>query len=238
LWFVGRRALGLILAVCATVVLGLAYEALTWPHVVALARENPSTTAFIERYKERARRDTKLPRLSWHMVSYDAISTHLKRAVIVGEDIDFFSHHGFATEEMKAALRAAWAEKELPRGASTITQQLAKNLWLSPSYNPVRKIKEALLTRQLEERLSKRRILDLYLNVAEFGPGIYGAEAAAQRYFGISATDLDEHQAAALAASLPMPSRWHPGDTSRGYLRYVAQIEGRARKASWVAGLV
>jgi len=156
--------------------------------------------------------------------------------VIVAEDIDFFSHHGFATEEMKQALRDAWEDKELPRGASTLTQQLAKNLWLTPSYNPLRKVKEALLTRALESKLDKRRILELYLNVVEFGPGVYGAEAAARRYFGVSAAALDEQQAAALAGGLPKPSQWHPGSTSRVYLRRVQRIVGRMQKASWVYG--
>ncbi len=220
-------------AAAAAAVLGL-WEWATWPDVAALVQRNPSTTAFIERYKSRRQKDGKTPALAWRMVSYGAIANDLKHAVIVAEDIDFFSHHGFATEEMKQALRDAWDEKELPRGASTLTQQLAKNLWLTPSYNPLRKVKEALLTRALEEKLGKRRILELYLNVAEFGPGIYGAEAAARHYFGVSAAALDLHQAAALAGSLPKPSQWHPGSTSRVYLERVRRIEGRVQKTEWV----
>src|SRR6185503_21141231 len=97
----------------------------------------------------------------------------------------------------------------------TISQQVAKNLWLSPSYNPLRKVKEAVLTWQLERNLSKRRILELYLNFAEFGPGTYGAEAAARRYFGTSAAGLSTGQAAQLAAGLSRPKSWHPGVGSR-----------------------
>ena len=122
----------------------------------------------------------------------------------------------------------------MPRGASTITQQVAKNLWLSPSYNPLRKLKEALLTRQLERALSKRRILEIYLNVAEFGPGVYGAEAAAQRYFGVAAAGLDEPQAAQLAAGLPRPSSWHPGSSSRAYANRTRRILGRMARAQWL----
>ena len=136
--------------------------------------------------------------------------------MLVAEDIDFFSHHGFAVEELKKAVQEAWEEGEMPRGASTLTQQLAKNLWLSPSRNPLRKLKEALLTRSLEKHLEKRRILELYLNVVEFAPGVYGAEAAAQRFFGKPAAELSRHEAAALAGGLPKPSSWHPGASEQG----------------------
>ena len=212
----------------------LAWEAVTWPDVAALANDDPETTAFIERYRRRAeRRDLPEPRQRW--VRASRISRHLGHAVLVSEDIEFFSHDGFSRREMRAALEKAWEEREMPRGASTITQQLAKNLWLSPSYNPLRKAKEAILTWQLERTLSKRRILELYLNVAEFGPGVYGAEAAARHYYGTSARGLSRHQAASLAAGLPRPSSWHPGASSRAYGRRVASVERRMRKSSWLA---
>ena len=225
-----------LVAVLAILVLGLGWEVATWPDVAALVKANPPRTAFIERYKARQRSAGKSDSVAWRVVPYDAIARVLKHAVIVSEDIDFFSHHGFATEEMKNALRDAWEEKELPRGASTLTQQLAKNLWLSPSRNPLRKVKEAMLTRELEAKLTKRRILELYLNVAEFGEGIYGAEAAARHYFGVSATELSLQQAAALAGSLPNPSHWHPGSTSPVYLRRVQRVVGLVEKTDWVLG--
>jgi monofunctional biosynthetic peptidoglycan transglycosylase len=146
----------------------------------------------------------------------------------------FFSHRGFDTTEMRAALEKAWKEKEAPRGASTITQQLAKNLWLSPSRNPWRKVKEALLTFELERRLGKRRILELYLNVVELGPGVYGAEAASRHWFGKPASALSELEAASLAASLPMPSRWHPGHGTASYERHVRNVLARMRQARWL----
>jgi monofunctional biosynthetic peptidoglycan transglycosylase len=208
--------------------------AATWPAVGALAKANPKGTAFIDRYLERQRAAGRKPSVAWRPVPYAAIADDLKQAVIVAEDIDFFSHHGFAVAEVRQALRDAWEDRELPRGASTLSQQLVKNRWLSPSYNPLRKLQEAALTWQLERRLPKRRILELYLNVAELGPGIYGAEAAAERYFGVSAAALSARQAAELAASLPRPSTWHPGVTDRGYLRRVARIEGRMARAAWV----
>lgn len=209
-------------------------EALTWPDVARLATENPKTTAFIERYKESERAAGRSGEVRRTWVPYERISPHLKRAVLVAEDIDFFSHKGFATDEMKKALEEAWEEKQLPRGASTLSQQLAKNLWLSPSRNPLRKVKEALLTRQLETHLSKRRILELYLNVAEMGPGVYGAEAAARHWFGIPAAGLTELQAAQLAALLPRPKTWHPRHESRAYTRRVETILRRMRKADWL----
>ena len=215
----------------------LLWQLLTWPDVKRLADEPPKTTAFIEHYRGSGWLGKKKS-VDWRWVPSSRISPNLKRAVLVSEDLRFFSHEGFDTEEIRAALADAWEDKELPRGASTITQQVAKNLWLSPSYNPLRKVKEAILTRQLEKHLSKRRILEIYLNVAEFGRGVYGAEAACRHYFGKSARSLTEHQAAQLAASLPRPRSWHPGVESRGYQRKVRSIERRMAKAGWLRKMV
>jgi monofunctional biosynthetic peptidoglycan transglycosylase len=229
-----RRRRRFLRALLVLLLAYLAWQAVTWPDVAALADEPPETTAFIARYERRAaRRD--LPAVRWKWVPMSRISRHLGHAVVVAEDMEFFSHEGFSTHELEVALRDAWDEKRLPRGASTITQQLAKNLWLSPSYNPLRKVKEAILTWQLERQLSKRRILEVYLNVVELGPGVYGAEAAARHYYGTSARSLTRRQAASLAAALSRPSSWHPGVASRGYQRRVATIEARMRQAQWVA---
>ena len=138
----------------------LAWEAVTWPDVSALAARAPASTAFIDRYRTQEREAGRPGRVQWTWVPYGRISTSLKRAVVVAEDAGFFGHRGFATAEIREAIDKAVKEFGLPRGASTITQQLAKNLWLSPSRNPVRKAKEALLTWQLERALSKRRILE------------------------------------------------------------------------------
>jgi monofunctional biosynthetic peptidoglycan transglycosylase len=229
-----KRWRRLLLALGGLLVAYLAWQLLTWPDVAALAQENPESTAFIDAWKRRAQRDGREPTPRWRWVSYGAISPQLKQAVVVAEDIDFFSHDGFATGELKTALADAWQERKVPRGASTITQQLAKNLWLTPSRNPLRKLKEALLTVQLEKHLDKRRILEIYLNVVELGDGIYGAEAAARHYYGASAAALSADQAAALAASLPRPKSWHPGVETRGYRRYVGTVRGRMRQAAWM----
>ncbi|HEX2251970.1 MAG TPA: monofunctional biosynthetic peptidoglycan transglycosylase [Thermoanaerobaculia bacterium] len=204
-----------------------AFEWLTWPDVAELADTPPESTAFIRR----ARRQGEV---SWQWVAYGNISPHFKRAVLVAEDIGFHDHDGFERREIETALREAWEERRLPRGASTITQQVAKNLWLSGRYNPFRKVKEAILTRQLEKHLSKRRILEIYLNVAELGPGIFGAEAAARHYFGKSAASLGPSESAQLAAGLPRPKTWHPGVSSGGYRWKTDLIRRRMDQAGWL----
>ncbi len=229
-----RRAVLLALAAGAV---WLVAEAVTWPDVAALAHRRPKSTAFIERYKRGGGSGRPRP-VEWRWMPYSQISPHLKRAVLCGEDMGFFSHHGFERAEMRQALEDAWEEKRLPRGASTLTQQLAKNLWLRPSRDPLRKLEEAALTRQLERHLGKRRILELYLNVVELGPGIYGAEAASRHYFGKSAKSLTEHEAAELAASLPYPAGWHPGVTTRPYRRYVQTLRRRMSHARWLESLI
>jgi monofunctional glycosyltransferase len=229
-----RWAFRLFLAVLAAIALWAAWEAVTWPDVARLAREQPKTTAFIDEYRARQRILGKPARVAWTWTPYAAISPDIKRAVLVAEDINFFSHRGFELAELQNALEDALRDRELPRGASTISQQLAKNLWLSPSRNPWRKAKEAILTWQMERALSKRRILELYLNVVELGPGVYGVGPAARTYFGKPAADLNEEEAALLAASLPRPGSWHPGSKSRVYQRYAASIRLRMDKAGFL----
>jgi monofunctional glycosyltransferase len=204
------------------------------PEVQRLARERPPTTAFIERFRAEQRKTGKSDRVEWRWVPFDSISPNLKRATITSEDVGFFSHHGFEVDEMKEALSQALRERAVPRGASTITQQLAKNLWLSPSRDPLRKLREAMLTARLEKTLTKRRILEIYLNVVQFGAGIYGAEAASRHYFAKPAYDLTEHESALLATGLPRPGTWNPASTSRSYQRQVVRLETRAARATFL----
>jgi monofunctional biosynthetic peptidoglycan transglycosylase len=222
-----RIGLGLLAGVVVLFAGTLLYLRLTWPDVAALAERRPETTAFIEAARARGP-------VAWTWAPWSAISVHLKRAAVSAEDMEFFFHEGFSRAEMKAALRDALERGRDLRGASTITQQLAKNLWLTPSRNPWRKVKELLLARSLEKHLTKRRILEIYLNVVELGPGVYGAEAAARRYFGKPAAQLTDHEAALLAAGLPRPSSWHPGAESRSYARYVSEIENRMARAQFI----
>ena len=202
----------------------LAWTWITWPDVSALETKNPETTAFIDRYRETRREAGESGAVAWSPVPYDRISPNLARAVISSEDTEFFFHNGFSSHELGEAIRKAIREREKPRGASTMSQQLVKNLWLSPSRSLTRKLREAMLTRQLETSLSKQRILDLYLNVVEFGPGIYGAEAAAQHYFGKPAAQLTLREGAMLAAGLPRPGSWNPSSSSENYARRVDRI--------------
>jgi monofunctional biosynthetic peptidoglycan transglycosylase len=205
----------------------VAVVAVTWPDVAALAVTNPATTAFIDRAASQG------SDIHWLWVPLEEISPELQKAVVVAEDITFFSHTGFDTDELAQALKEAIRGDRI-RGASTITQQLAKNLWLSPSRSPLRKIRELILTRQLERHLTKQRILELYLNVVELGPGLFGAEAAADRYFDLPASELDRDQSAQLAASLPRPRSWHPGVESGRYEYYIEEVLRRMEQADWL----
>ena len=209
----------------------------TWPDVGRLATEWPDTTAFMRLHEERRAADPSLPALRHRWARDAEISLHVRRAFVSAEDMEFFHHDGFSTSELEVALREALRGERF-RGASTITQQLAKNLWLSPSRNPMRKVREALLTRSLEKHLTKRRILELYVNVVELGPGLYGVAAASERYFGLPAVALGEREAAMLAASLPRPSTWHPGVASRAYAAYVDDIIARMARAEFLWRLV
>ncbi len=173
----------------------------TLSDVCYLTKENPSETALmIERGGERAQ--------LW--VPLTDISPMLVRAVLMGEDAGFYGHNGFDTHEMQEAFKRNWEAGRTVRGASTITQQLAKNLFLSTERTYSRKLKEALLTYRLEKTLSKRRILEIYLNVIEWGDGVYGADAASRDVFGKSMTWLNAAEAATLAAMIPSPVRLNP----------------------------
>ena len=180
----------------------LAYVYLTLPDVRPLATANPATTAFIELRADEAHTLGKPAHREQRWVSYERISSHLKRAVLVAEDSAFWDHDGVDLEQLKESMEANFEKGRLARGGSTITQQLAKNLYLSPSRNPIRKLRELIIARRLEASLSKRRILEIYLNVVEWGNGIYGAEAAARAYFQKSAAALGPAESALLAGAL------------------------------------
>jgi monofunctional glycosyltransferase len=188
-----------------TVVASLAYFYATLPDVVSLKTKNPKTTALMElRDQEYKQQGIRISRQQiW--VSYGAISEHLKKAILVSEDASFFSHTGVDAKEFQEALKKDWETGRFARGGSTITMQLAKNLYLNPSKNPLRKATEIVIAWQLEQALSKRRIFEIYLNVVEWGRDVYGAEAASRHYFAKPAANLDILEAATLAALLPNP---------------------------------
>src|ERR1051325_10045390 len=213
------------IAVLALFTLFVLYEAVTFPRVAELQTKNPETTSMIEQRLKEARDDGREPKRVQQWVPLSRISPNLQRAVLAGEDTNFATHHGFDYE----AIERAWddgqkqSEKEakqegdedpsdwipdlsrFKRGGSTISQQLAKNLYLSSERTAARKVKEAAITYFLVRSLSKCRILEIYLNVIEWGDGIYGAEAAAQTYFRKPAANLTPQEAAYLAAMIPSP---------------------------------
>jgi monofunctional biosynthetic peptidoglycan transglycosylase len=197
----------------------LAYLYLTVPDVRPLLTSNPASTAFIDRREVEAERNGErfVRRQRW--VSYGRIALSLKRAVLVAEDSAFWQHEGIDLDQIRESLEVNFERMEFARGASTITQQLAKNLYLSPSKNPVRKLRELMIARRLEAVLSKRRILELYLNTIEWGNGIFGAEAAARAYFGVPASALSAEQSALLAAAVINPRVLNPGRPSARLLR-------------------
>ncbi|TAJ22600.1 MAG: monofunctional biosynthetic peptidoglycan transglycosylase [Nitrospirae bacterium] len=190
---------------------GLAlYWLATLPDVAGLAATNPSSTALIETRTREASAGGRPSEPNWTWVPLSRISPHVQRAVIAAEDASFYSHEGFDWSSLWGAATRNWEVGRFRRGGSTITQQLAKNLYLSSDKTLLRKAHEALITHEIERRLSKRRILELYLNVVEWGRGVYGIEAAAQHHFGKSALDLTPQEAALLAAILPSPRRYDP----------------------------
>ena len=218
------RGLTIAAAVAFAVV---AYAYLTLPDVRDLATTNPRTTAFMTlREAEAASEGRKLRHLhQW--VRYSRISKNLQRAVLVAEDSRFFEHEGVDLEELKKSFEINIERGGAIRGGSTITQQLAKNLYLSPSKNPIRKLRELIITRRIEAALSKARILEIYLNVIEWGDGIWGAEAAARNYFGVSAAGLSREQAALLAGAIINPRVLNPAHPNRRLLARQRIILGR-----------
>ena len=215
----------LFLVLVGAVVVWLGYEFVTFPSISKLRTENPQTSSMIEYRLQQAREENREPRKYMIWQPIEQISPNLAKAVLAGEDARFFEHHGFDWEAINKAWDEAVKEGEkeakeegdydpndwippmpsFKRGASTITQQLAKNLYLSEDRNFLRKGREAVYTYFLEKNLNKKRILELYLNVIEWGDGVYGAEAASRVYFNKSASQLTPQEAAYLSAMIPSP---------------------------------
>lgn len=200
------------LAVAATFLSPVGYVTLFGPDVRDLREANPPVTALQRERSEAAIAAGRPFRRDQQWVPLERISPHLVDAVIVSEDATFWTHSGFDFHEIRESIEKNVKERRLARGASTITQQLAKNIYFGTDKNFRRKFLEAVTTWRMERNLSKRRILEIYLNVIEWGPGVYGAEAASRRYFGVGAADLTPRQAALLAAAIPSPARMNPAE--------------------------
>lgn len=223
-----------ILAVLIVVAI-VAYEWLTFPDVSVLAKEMPKTTAFMDRRRAELRAEGKDDTLLYRPVPYSRISPYLRRAALVAEDNTFYEHGATDIRGMKEAIQKDWEHKRLTNGGSTITQQLAKNLYLSSSRNPLRKIDEYFIARSLENHLTKKRILEIYLNVVEMGERVYGAEAAARYYFQVRASALSPQQAALLAGCLPNPRIMVPNAPNKRLRARERMILSRLRRWGYLA---
>jgi monofunctional glycosyltransferase len=209
------------LAFAAAAVAVFLFASVGWcfllPDVSALKDHNPATTSFMRYRQDQWRHQGRVLTLRQNWVAFDRISPYLVKAVIISEDAKFWQHDGFDFEAIQNALEKDIRAGRYRLGASTITQQLSKNLFLTPRKEPIRKIKEAILTWRLEHALSKRRLIELYLNVVEWGEGTFGVEAAARRYFAKPAAELDAKEASRLAAVLPNPIRFNAASDA-GYV--------------------
>jgi monofunctional biosynthetic peptidoglycan transglycosylase len=213
----------LVLGVCAAIVAAMTTFYATLPDVRPLAKRFPKTTAFMERRRTSLAQSGLSTRLEWRPVALSRISPAMQRAAIVAEDARFWEHNGVDWGAIRTAALHDWDRGRISHGGSTITQQLAKNLYLSPARTPWRKLRELAIALRLEEELPKRRILELYLNVIEFGPRTYGAEAASIRYFGRPASALSPSEAATLVAMIPSPRIYDP-------VRHPKRVERRAAR--------
>jgi len=239
MWPVIKRILlWIVIGVPALLAGGVLLIYLSLPDVDGLATSNPRSTALmLQRFREakNSRKDLVM-RQQW--VSFDKIPQLFKDTIRVTEDAAFYSHRGVDLAELKAAFKKNWQKGKYARGASTITQQLAKNLYLSTDKSVIRKIKEYLIARRLEKQLDKKRIFELYLNVIEFGPGIFGVQAAAKSFFKKDISRLNLEEMVRLTAVIPKPLKetptrnsswinWKAGwilDTLRRY-KYIDQAE-------------
>ncbi len=200
------------------------YLFIIWPDWAQYRTGSIPASSFMQRYESEREQRANWPPLRWQPVSIDRIPRHLVRAVIVAEDARFYQHEGVDLEALKDAMETNLSQKRFVYGGSTLSQQTVKNLFLSPSRNPLRKWHELLLTLGMERNLSKRRILELYLNVAEFGRGVYGVGAAAQQYWDVPVNYLTVSESIELAATLPSPVANNPRSNTRAFRKRVARI--------------
>jgi monofunctional biosynthetic peptidoglycan transglycosylase len=206
------------------IVIDIGYLIGTWPDWVLHKAGPVQRSNFIRDYVSQKHQHDDWPPLLWKQKPIDEISEHMIRALVVAEDSRFYSHTGIDLEAFQAAMEQNLSNKRFIYGGSTISQQTVKNMFLSASRNPLRKWHELVITLGMERNLSKRRILEIYLNVAEFGRGIYGVEAASLHYWGISSSELSASQAIELAATLPSPIKHNPTTRTRAFNSRVQKI--------------
>lgn len=223
-----NRAALVVMAAVALLLVVLAVVYATLPDGSEYRHAWPERTAYMELRIRQALDAGRELRIRYDPVPMRRIPATVRRAVRVAEDAGFYQHGAFDWTELRAALEQAWKEEEAPRGASTITQQLARNLYLSPRRSLWRKLREAMIAVRMEHAISKRRIFELYLNVIELGPGIFGVEAASEHYFGLPVDLVSPDQAVRLAASIPSPLHDNPDTGTREFRWRVGLIGRRA----------
>jgi monofunctional biosynthetic peptidoglycan transglycosylase len=206
------------------IIMDVGYMIGIWPDWDLYAEGPIQRSSFIRSYEFERHRHLDWPKLRWNPVLIEEIPQSVIRAVIVAEDARFYEHEGIDSEALKDAMEYNLSEKRLVYGGSTISQQTVKNVFLSPSRNPLRKWHELLLTIGMERNLSKKRVLEHYLNVAEFGRGIYGVDAAARYYWGVPASRLTSRQSIELAATLPSPVKNNPQTRTNSFHKRVKKI--------------
>jgi monofunctional glycosyltransferase len=211
-----------ILLIVAALIVPIAI-CFVYPDVSKLKKENPKKTSFMEYREDQWREQGKKITIRQQWVPLSRVSPYVTKAVLIAEDDKFWKHKGFDFDAIEKAIEKDLKEKKFKFGGSTISQQLAKNLFLTPSKNPIRKIKEAIYTWRMEQNLSKRRILELYLNVAEWGEGIFGIEAASRHYYRKSAIELSAMEAVRMVTALPNPRKYNPAGNS-GYINKRSRI--------------
>lgn len=209
-----RRSQWLIFLI-SLLILPLLLYFLFVPDLSQLKKENPKKTALMEYREKEWKEEGKKVRMNQIWVPLSNMSPYLLKAVLIGEDDKFWNHEGFDYEAIQKAIEKDIKAGRFKFGGSTISQQLARNLYLSPAKNPLRKMREAIITWRMERVLSKRRILELYLNVVEWGDGIFGVEAASRHYYGKPSSELTPQEAARLAAVLPNPRKYNPAGDQR-----------------------
>jgi monofunctional biosynthetic peptidoglycan transglycosylase len=209
-----RRSKWLIFLI-SLLILPLLLYFLFVPDLSKLKKGNPPKTALMEYREKESKEKGKKFRMNQTWVPLSDISPYLVKAVLIAEDDKFWSHEGFDYEAIQKALEKDMKAGRFKFGGSTISQQLARNLYLSPAKNPLRKMREAIITWRMEKILSKRRILELYLNLMEWGEGIFGVEAASRHYYGKPSSELTPQEAARLAAVLPNPRKYSPVSDQR-----------------------
>jgi len=213
----------------ALLLLILLYQLWIFLHICYWVHQNPNSTAFMRDRLQAQQSENPKARLKHQWVEYEQISVNLKRAVVAAEDAKFVQHDGFDWVGIQQAYEKNLKKGRLVAGGSTISQQLAKNLFLSSQRTPWRKLQEAVITLMLEQMMSKRRILEIYLNVIEWGDGVFGAEAAAKHYYGVSARRLSSYQAAKMAAMIPNPRFYDKHRSTRFLNRKTGTIQARMR---------